>query len=364
MVNKNTDEVSLRKLISSIAVWYRYLLSKWYIFLGAALLGGGVGYIYAKSIDPSYTATTTFVLETNDGGGLSQYAGMAAMMGLNIGGSGSGGGIFQGNNIQALYKSRAMLEKALLSKTYSDSSELLIERFITFSEMREQWRKKRKEQLLALDFNVDRSALTVSTLRLRDSVLGSVTDAINSKMLTVGTENKKSTIYKVDVSSPDEIFSKTFNEALVGHVNEFYIQTKTIKSLKTIDILQEKVDSVRAIMTGSINRAANVIDATPNINPTRQARQRIVPSQQAQFSTETNKAILGQLVQNLELSKMNQLQEQPLIQVVDEPIYPLEKSRLGKAKAITIGGFISLFLALGALVCTRLFHLVMEEENL
>src|SRR3546814_7090606 len=71
---------------------------------------------------------TTFVLEGGDSkGGLSQYAGMAAMVGVDLGGGTSG--LFQGDNIFELYKSRRMLTQTLLSKTHSDSSELLIERY-------------------------------------------------------------------------------------------------------------------------------------------------------------------------------------------------------------------------------------------
>lgn len=140
-------------------------------------------------------------------------------------------------------------------------------------------------------------------------------------------------IIKIDVKSENEVFAKEFNEALVMEVNEFYIQTKTKKSLDNIVILQHKTDSVRAVMNGAISSAAIIVDATPNLNLTKQA-QRIVPSQRSQFSAETNKAILGQLVQNLEMSKMALMKEAPLIQKVDEPIYPLSVERIGKLKSV------------------------------
>src|SRR5690606_10059089 len=136
-------------------------------------------------------------------------------------------------------------------------------------------------------------------------------------------------------TSPDEVFSKFYNETLARNVNDFYIQTKTKKSTNNIEILQKKVDSVRTVMEDAIYSAAKVSDATPNLNPTRQI-QRIVPAQEAQFSAETNKAMLAQLLQNLELTKMNQLQEQPLIQLVDRPVYPLKVNELGKAKGLVL----------------------------
>src|SRR5690606_823126 len=94
--------------------------------------------------------------------------------------------------------------------------------------------------------------------------------------------DKKLSIIKVEVTSPDEVFSKAFNENLVRRVNDFYIQTKTKRSTDNIATLQHKVDSVQAVMTDAIYSAAKVSDATPNLNPTRQV-QRLGPAQKAQF---------------------------------------------------------------------------------
>src|SRR3546814_250792 len=241
-----------------------------------------------------------------------------------------------------------MLTQTLLSNTHSDSSELLIERYISFNRLRERWADK--PDLLALDFRQDPAALTRGQLRTRDSLLTKFVNVINEDVLQVDKPDKKLSIIRVVVQSPDEVFSKAFNETLVKEVNEFYVQTKTKKSVDNIAILEAKVDSVRAVMSGAIYSAARVSDATPNLNPTRQV-QRIGPAQEAQFSAEANKTILSQLLQNLELTKMNMLKEQPLIQLVDQPVYPLKKARMGKAKGIGFGGFFLGFIT--ALVLIR-----------
>lgn len=354
--NGAEDEISLKELILKIQEWIKYLWSKWYILLIAGILGGALGLFYAIIKKPTYTATTTFVLESGEKGGLSQYAGMAAMVGIDLGGN--AGGLFQGDNILELYKSRTMLEKTLLTKVDSADDELLIERYIAFHELRDDWEEE--PELLALDFKQDPTTLDRTALRLRDSLITDFSQSINENNLIVSKPDKMLSIIKVEFVSNDEVFSKSFNDALVRHVNEFYIQTKTNKSKRNIEILQHKVDSVRAVMGGAISTVATVVDATPNLNPTRQA-QRIVPSQQAQFSAETNKAVLGQLLQNLEALKMTLLQEQPLIQVVDQPVYPLKVEEFGKAKGIVIGGFLAGFLTLLWLILRRYYQEIMEE---
>lgn len=331
-------EISLKDFILKTQDWLKYLLSKWYILLIAGFIGGGLGFLYARSKKPIYTATTTFVLESGEkGGGLGQYAGMAAMMGIDLGNN--DGGIFQGDNLLKLYKSRKMIEAALLQTSTSDNSKLLIDRFLEMNNTKDIWKDK-APYLLEIDFKKNDFG---PLQRSRDSIIYTVFTAINKNNLEVGTLDNKSSIIKAEVKSEDEVFSKEFNEAIVNEVNSFYIQSKTKKSLDNIAILQHKTDSVRAVMNGNISAAASVFDATPNLNPTRQA-QRIVPTQRSQFSAETNKAILGQLVQNLEMSKMTLMKESPLIEKLDEPIFPLEKEVTSKIKFSVLFGFVFMFL--------------------
>ncbi|RQP16658.1 MAG: hypothetical protein EAS52_11190 [Parapedobacter sp.] len=253
-----------------------------------------------------------------------------------------------------------MLAQTLLSQLHPDSDELIIERYIAYSGLRDKWMDQ--PELLALDFRADPSTLAHQTLRIRDSIITAFATRINEKVLTVEKPDEKLSIIKVEVKSPDEVFAKGFNENLVRRVNEFYIQTKTKKLQENIAILEAKVDSVRKAMEGAIYSAARASDATPNLNPTRQVK-RIGPTQEAQFSAEANKAILGQLLQNLEVTKMTLLQEQPLIQLVDQPVYPLQIDKIGKGKGIVIGGFFFGFLTVLFLIAMRWYHSVMATND-
>ncbi len=352
------EELSLRELIIKIKEVARYISSKWYFLLIAVITGGAIGVFYAKSKVPVYYASTTFVLEANDRGGLSQYAGMAAMVGLDVGGN--GGGIFQGDNILELYKSRRMIELALLSKTVPGSDELLVERFIAQKNM------DNPESINTMDslstyFKTPLDLLGQEEVRKRDSLMSSYVKEINNTVLKVDKADKKSSLIKVDVVFPDEVFAKSFNESIVAHVNRFYTDTKIGKSLKNVQILEKKVDSVKRTLTGAIYSSAEVLDRTPNLNPTRQA-QRIAPSQQAQYSAETNKIVLGQLIQNLELTKMSMLQEQPLIQLVDSPVYPLDVVKKSATLWAVFGGILAIFLTLAALIAVRMYHNVMQDK--
>lgn len=353
------DEISLKELILKIREWWQYLWSKKWIIIAAGLVGGllGLGYSFIKK--PVYTATTTFVLESGEkGGGLAAYAGVASMMGIDLGGG--GGGIFQGDNILELYKSRSMLEKTLLSPD-SNLDQPLVERYIEVNKLRKGWEEK--SELKSLTFKIGEASKDIKDVkvrRIRDSVLNKIIEDVAKNSLSVVKPDKKLSIIKVNVKSSDEVFAKLFNEKLVQNVNDFYIQTKTKKSLDNVTILQHKTDSVRKVMNGAIYEAVAVADATPNANPTRQI-QRVAPMQRSQFSAETNKAVLGEMVKNLEMSKLSLLKETPLVQVVDEPVYPLKKDKLGKIMGATIGGFVFGFIMSLFLIFKRLKQLILSS---
>ncbi len=355
-VQANQDEISLRELILNIQQWSRYLLSKWYIILLFGLLGAAIGYWYAASKKPVYTATTTFVLETGDGNGLSQYAGIASMVGVDIGGG--GGGLFTGDNIIELYKSRSMIERTLLSSLVDQrDNQLLIHRYIDFNKLREKWKKP---ELRNIHFTSDNKYSTGKEQLLHDSIVGTVVKDISKNYLIVAKPDKKISIIKVDVKAKDELFAKAFNEQLVARVNDFYVTTKTKKSLENVAILQHKADSVRGVMTGAIYRAARVADATPNLNPTRQT-QRVAPIQSAKVSAEVNQAVLPELIKNLELSKISLSKETPLLQVVDKPVLPLDSTKTSKMRSAIIGTLIGLLLILAFLLLRRFVQSIMNN---
>lgn len=360
-ITVDSDEISLKELILKLQEWWKYLLSRWLVIILFGFIGGILGFFYARSKMPIYEAVTTFVLENGEsGGGLGQYAGLASMVGLDLGGN--GGGIFQGDNILELYSSRTMISKTLLSQIKSDSDDLLIDKYIKINNLKESW--KNKPELLNIDFftysAVNRTTMPAS-VRLCDSILGTVVDDIKINYLTVAKLDKKLNLIKVGVKAKDEQFAKSFNDELVKNVNEFYIQTKTKKSLENVSILQHKADSVRNVMNGAIYSSVAIGDATPNLNPTRQV-QRVAPVQKAQFSAETNKIILAELVKNLEMSKISLVKEAPLIQVVDHPIFPLKKEVFGKIKGIVLGGMLLGFLIVFYLSLKFILKKIMSGE--
>lgn len=345
-LNKDNDEISLKELILKLKDWWKFLLSKWKTILIAGILGGLLGLAYAFIKKPIYTAETTFVLEEGENsGGLGQYAGLASMVGVDL--SGSGGGIFKGDNILELYKSRRMIQETFLTiDTFEGKQKTLIERYIGFNKLREDWEDNPK--LKDLNFNN-----TNNFTRTQDSIIGNLVEIVNKSILQVTKPDKKLTIISVTVKSNDELFSKSFANNIVNKVNKFYVNTKTKKSLENLSVLQNQADSVKRVLNQSIGGVAAEIDANPNMNSAFQTLR--VGSQRKQVDVQASVAVYQEIVKNLEMAKISFRNDKPLIQVIDEPIFPLKKNKIGKAMGIIFGGIIFGFLTCLFLLGKKIF---------
>lgn len=346
-INTDSEEISLKELVLKLKFGFNYLKSKWLMILACSILGGLAGLLYAVMKKPIYIATSTFVLEDSKGGGLGQYAGLASLAGIDIGG-GNAGGIFQGDNIIELYRSRLMLEKTLLSPiTIEGKKQLLIDRYINFYKLRDKW--KEKDHIPSITFYGDPAKFN----RKQDSIISDLVGLFRTKILGVDKIDKRFNILKVDVATNDELFSKEFNDKLVETVNNFYAETKTKKTVQNVQILQKQADSVKRVLNSSIGGVASAIDDAPNANPALVTLR--VPSQRRQVDVQANSAIYSEIVKNLEVSKISLRQETPLIQLIDQPVLPLFVDKLSKLKGILTGGFLGCILIILIISIRKIF---------
>ncbi|QQL50192.1 GumC domain-containing protein [Mucilaginibacter ginkgonis] len=333
-----SQELSLKKGLLRIAELHRHLLSKWLTIILFTLLGGVLGICYSFSKQTIYVARCRFILDES-GGNYGQYAGIASMIGIDLGGN--SGGLFQGDNILELYRSRPMLLKTLLTTgIFSGTKELFIDRYIEINDLRNKWKENKTLQHISFK--------DTSRTREKDSVLTQIVGEIDRKYFSVGRPDRKTGIIAVEMKSKDEVFAKTFCDQIVKNVNDFYIASKTTKSLQTLTTLQHQADSIRRGFNSTIARIASNTDANVNINLSRQVLR--VPSQLKQVDAETSRGIMADLVKNIELTKISLKRETPLIQLVDWPVYPLERLELSWYKAFIEVAMLFLFLTISFLL--------------
>jgi hypothetical protein len=352
------DEISLKELILKIKDWYRFLLTKWLVIVAAGIIGGAIGIGYAFLTKPEYTGNLSFALEDEKqgAGGLSGALGLASSLGIDLGTS--AGGAFSGANLIELLKSRNIVEKALLNPiTVNGKTKSLAQHFINFNELNKNWDKKPLLKGIEFAPDADRSEFTLQ----QDSILGKIYESVAGAngLLSVAQKDKKISIINIEVKSTDEHFSKAFTESIAQEVSSYYIEIKSKKARQNMEILQHQTDSIRAELNGAITGVAAAADNTFGLNPAMMVRK--TPGTRRQVDVQANTAILTQLVTNLEMAKVSLRKETPLIQVIDRPILPLKKEKVGKLKSLILGGFLAGFLTILVLVFKKLFAGILAD---
>lgn len=347
------DEVTLKELVLSAIEWKNHILSSWKIIVLVGVIGSLIGLSYSFYAKPVYKAELTFVLEEGGkSGGISAYAGLASQFGLNLGGLDGADNLFAGDNIMELMRSRSILQNTLLSKvSYKGKPELLINIYIESKELKEKWAKSPETASLNFPIDIDKEKLSLK----QDSVLGKICQAIREKNLTVEKVDKKLSIMTVRCKINNELFAKLFTEKLLQNVSNFYIETKTKKARENVQLLEDRTDSVKRELDKALYGTAAMADQNVNLVSQTANLGRVKKQRDAQVLG----AMYTELVKNLEIARFALMREQPLVQIVDNPVLPLEKEKIGKMKAMFFGGALAGLLIVIMIVLIRLYKQVM-----
>ena len=356
-VQNNEEEFPIKYFILSVKKTFALLKSKSRKIIFAIILFSLVGLTVSLMDKPKYKATMTFALvedKGSGGGGLTGALGIASTLGIDLGGG--GGGLFSSSNLSELFKSRLVIAKALLSPiVINGDKKTLFEYYIEINNIKDKW--KGDSRLANLTFKLNDSVENFSFLQ--DSILKKVHAKLLEENLNFTQKDKKISILTLEVTSKDEIFAKFFCESLAKQLSSFYIDTKSKKARINVDILQKQADSIRQELNNAIYGVASEIDKFYNLNPSLNTKSS--SSRKRQIDVQANTAILTQLVAQLELSKVNLRKETPLIQIIDSPIYPLEKEKISKLKAIFYGGFLGAFLSSMFIIIASIYRKIMDN---
>lgn len=335
-LKKNESETSLVNTVFELKEIGRYFWNKkWHIII-ACFLGGTVGLTISFIKKPKYTAELSFVVQEKDKNISGGLAGIASQFGINIGNSSN---VFDGDNMVKLLPSQRMIEETLLTPVYDlNEKKTLAQYYIEFTGMQKEFSKNRNNNIRNISYplNINRKYCS----REQDSILHEISSYFSKELLIVKKIDKKLSVISLSFTSYNEIFSKCFADNLLKNVSNFYINTKTSLSKKNIAIMQHIADSIYNQYNNALYKHASSIDH--NLNSVRQTT--AIPAIKAQTNVAMFGSVYTEITKNIELMKLNMAQETPLIQIIDYPIYPLKKDKLGKIKTTVFGGFISGFL--------------------
>jgi hypothetical protein len=334
---QETDEISLKELIQKAVSVLGYLKTQWWKLMLLGLLGGVAGFFYAKSQKPKYTAKLTFALA--DGADkMGGFGSIASQFGLDVGGGSAGA--FSGDNLLALMKSSLLVEKTLMTGVDSAGKfKLLVNQYIDFNRPTEsQPRKPEDSKPRYFTGNEEKRGFSLE----QDSFLAKVSkDLINSN-LEVAKMDKKFSIVSVSFTGEDQWFAKYFIQILTQNVTQFYVETKTGQIRKSLKMMERKLDSVKLVWERAMYGVAAEVDG----NQFLVKGVAKVPHAKKQLELQVLTSMYSELIKNVELTRTMMARDQPLIQLIDQPRFPLEKKKMSKLTAAIGGSFLTFFLSI------------------
>jgi len=350
MTNTGTETIKYSELKAVILRFLNYFISQYKLILYITLITSALGLLYGKLQPSAYKATATFIVEDKSGKGGGGLSGLASQFGIDVGGlTGGGAGLFDGDNILEIIKSRSIIEKVLLTKMEEPSSlkgQTIADYYIQINNLAPAFESK-NINVKSLNFAslTDGAKHTIQ----QDSILYILFSRIN-KDISVDKKNKKSTIITLEVVSGDQVFSKTFVEELLKQTSELYIDIKTGNLSRSISKIQQKADSLQNSLTGIYQKSFQAENATKLYNVNSSLRINTSQTEIAARDKTVSSTLYGEVVKNLETLKLSLINQTPVIQVLDTPKYPLFDQRTPARYSLIIGfaiGFVlSFFYAL------------------
>ncbi|MEO7044881.1 MAG: hypothetical protein ABI091_06205, partial [Ferruginibacter sp.] len=301
---------------------------------------GVAGFFYAWHQKPKYESNLTFLVDQgSSNSGISGALNLAAQFGLNLG-DGTGE-MFSGGNILEIIKSRNILESVFLSvDTFNKTPYTLIEFY------RQKMLKVPENNGIAASRVHFPAGISRTSLNyLQDSVLYTTYLQFLKSSLAADRPNKNLNIFSIRVTSENEEFTKIFTDKLIHATDSFYTDVRSKKERQILEILEQRVSTMKSGLSSSISNKASSQDA--NLNPVFAQSQ--VPLQKEQVNIQAYGSAYGELFKNLEVARFQYLNKIPLIQVIDSANYPMKKVKAGKlqtAVTFALAGAFFTFLVL------------------
>lgn len=312
-------EILISDLISISKKNIKYLLIKksWILFFSILIGLTSAGIFSLISI--KFKASFTLINENDNQNRLGSYASLAELVGIDLGTSSSNS--YKGENLIELFSSKKVV-KEVLSSSYN-----LNETFLTIYA---------KNHSITIDPIFYQDKFSSNKIRYNDSLVDNICIKIIDKQLIAKKLDKKNDIIEVHFEDTNEDFAFSFLNKLVEVTISFFIEYKTKKTNENIDIFTSQLDSVKNILFNNINSLS--AQADDNLNGIKSKIK--LKQQQQQLNQQANSSLYVELIRNLELSKISSLKEKPFLQIIDQPIKPLETNKVGFLKSLILGIFI------------------------
>lgn len=347
------DEITLKELILTIRSYIDELIRNWKLIFVITI--PFIIFFFYKAITTPvvYPASLTFMINQDDGGGL---GGMSAILG-QFGFGGGGRGKNNLDKILELAKSRNIIHKAVFEEIVIESkADYMANHLIRLYDFHEEWQDD-TTGLAGFYFShdsipgFDRAALS-ALKRVYSKVVGS--ENVNGILKTGYAEN--SAIMHIDVESISEDLSVELCNLLYSHLSDFYIYKTIEKQKQTFDVMFEKVDSIKQVMSETEYSLAKFLDSNRGLLNNKDRLTELRLQRDVRVLNEAYAASL----KNFEIADFTLKNKTPFIQLIDKPFAPLRKVKVSKLRSLLMGGILGVILASLFVIIRKIYKTALQ----
>ncbi len=343
------DEITLKELIEKILEFWRELWSKkWLIILISLPFLIYFGY-KAKTTVTTYKADLTYTL--NDGGGSGgALAGILGSFGLGKGGK------VNLDRIVELSKSRNILQKVMFTQipldTFQGKKDYIANHIISLYKLDEAWTSNKKDWK-GFKFKSDSlKSFNPDELAAMKMLYGKIVGGkdVKNPIFSNGF-NEDTGILTLSANTVDEELSITFSNLVFQSLKEYYVASSTTGSQNTFDFVENKTDSIFGLLRSKEFQLTKFNDSHRNLtDPTLMTQKRLLDTEILKL-----KAMYAEVTKNRELADFSLVAGTPEINIIDEPLPPLEPIEESFLISLIKGGLLGGLIASGFFIARKIF---------
>lgn len=324
------DELTLKDIVKKILTVKKLFVKHFKTIVLFSVLGGLLGFGYAFSSKPLYTAKLSFVMRSDaTSSAASGLAGLSSLLGSGT----SAASTSPLDRIIELIGSDQIVGKALLTEgSVEGKRDLMINHFIRIADLTTSWRKD--TSLATLKFNIGDEYNKLNFAQ-RKAIKAISAMLAGPKGMLSKSFDKKSGIMQMSVVYTHEELSIQLNKAIYNELIHFYTNESVAPLASKVVILQTKVDSIQGVLNYTQNMSALKNDQGLGLL----LQQDKVVQKRLGIKETMLTMTYGESLKNLEQLKYILATITPSFSIIDEAFTPIQPQQKSKLKFGYIGFF-------------------------
>ena len=346
---QQADEISLKDILAEIRLWFRLAWRKSWLILPLALAFGALGYYYAKSKKPVYTAQLKFILKS-DNSASSALSGLSSLLGSSTSASSTS----LERIIELVGAEKVVIDVLFTKNKIGQQEDYIINQIYQQFQFKKAWQKDSVlKNFKPFSFKKSIEEMSIVERKALKRMISYLLGNEKTKGIISKSFDKKSGIISLNTSSFSEQLSIAITEQVYQTFVRFYINEASVTSNQNVDMLRRKVDSIRNELYAVQRSAAVQSDQALGVL----LQQDRVENKSMAIKEQMLTVMYAEAQKNFQTYQTTQSMNKPIFSLIEEPFSPIE------AKKTNINIFALLFAFAAAFLSLIIIRLRIKIKN-